>query len=327
MAKNVGKTECLNYLLGQLEAAGKRVALTSIGVDGERVDQVAGTPKPEIRIAAGTLFVTTERHYRERRLVAEILDVSDRQTALGRLVTARAVTAGKVLLSGPPDTRSLGEWIADAGRRGAEITLAEGALSRLSLASPTVAGGVILATGAAVSGSIRRVVEATRHVYDLMQLEEVDGETRRKLSGIEQGLHAIDDAGEVHDLRVPSAFLIEGHKEAILSRGATLFVAGAVSDALLQFLRVQREAAGITLIARDFTRVFARPESCRAFAEAGGRLRVLARCGLVAACANPVSPGGYRLDPDELLGALRESLRVPVYDIKRMEETCYSRKR
>jgi hypothetical protein len=328
MAKNVGKTECLNYLLERLEEAGRRVALTSTGIDGERAGQPADAREPGIRIHAGTLFVTTERHYRERRLVAEILDVSDRQTALGRLVTARAVTAGRVLLSGPPDTRSLGEWIADAARRGAEITLVEGALSRLSLASPAVTGGVILATGAAVSGSIRRVVQATRHVHDLMELEEVDEETRRKLSGIERGLHAIDDAGEVHDLHVPSAFLVEGHKEAILSRGATLFVAGAVSDALLRFLRGRREAAGITLVARDFTRVFASPGSCRDFLSGGGRLRVLSRCRLVAVCANPLAPGGYRLDADELLAALREGLPgVPVYDIKRMDETCYSRKR
>jgi hypothetical protein len=322
MAKNVGKTTCLNYLAGQLAARGKHVALTSVGVDGERVDRLHGTPKPEVGVDEGMVFVTSEKHYRERQIVAEILDVSERQTALGRLVTARAMGTGKVLLSGPPDTRSLGEWIEGTGRFGVDISLVEGALSRLSPASPAITEGIILATGSAVSGSLRRVVEETRHVFDLMQVEAVDEATRRALTGIERGIWAVDEKGEVHDLGVPSAFLVEEHKGAMLSHGTTLFVAGAVSDALLQFLRVQREVNKITLIARDFSRVFASAKTCRAFVERGGKLRVLSRCRLLAVCANPVSPEGYRLDPDELVGALRESLGVPVYDMKRINEIC-----
>lgn len=48
----------------------------------------------------GMIFVTSEKHYRERRLVAEIMEIDDHRTALGRLVIARAKTSGKVLLSG-----------------------------------------------------------------------------------------------------------------------------------------------------------------------------------------------------------------------------------
>jgi hypothetical protein len=327
MAKNVGKTVCLNHLLARLWEEGKRVALTSIGLDGERTDQLLGTPKPEITLRPGAIFATTERHYRQRQFVAEILDVSDRQTALGRLVTARAITPGKVILSGAPDTRSMGRWIDDAAALGAEITLVEGALSRLSLASPTVAEGIILATGAALSESIPRLVRETRRVYDLMQLPPVDEPARRALAGIEQGLWAVDDDGRARDLNLPSAFLIAGHKEEILARGNTLFAAGAVTDALLQFLRVQRSPGGITLVARDFTRIFARGDTCRAFLEAGGQLRVLLPATLLAVCANPLSPTGFLMNSDELTAALRETLRVPVYDIKRIDETCYSKTR
>ena len=42
MAKNTGKTECLNYVLRRLweEYPQVSLALTSIGIDGERRDQV-----------------------------------------------------------------------------------------------------------------------------------------------------------------------------------------------------------------------------------------------------------------------------------------------
>jgi hypothetical protein len=317
MAKNAGKTECLNYLVGKLQERGRRVALTSVGLDGERVDQVTRTRKPEIMVRDQTVFVTSEKHYRERRLAAEILEVSDRQTALGRLVTARAATPGKVILSGPPDTRSLREWIDGVGRFDVDMILVEGALSRLSPGSPAVTEGLVLATGAAVSGSIPRLVRETRRVHDLTRLEPVDEVARRKLSGVEKGIWAIDEEGEVHDLQIPSALLLEQDEERLFSRGRTLFVAGVVNDALL---RLARSREGVTVIARDFTRVFAGEEARRSFARAGGRLRVLLESKLLAVCINPLSPEGYRLDSDALASALRECLDVPVYDVKRMNE-------
>ena len=104
LEKNTGKTECLNYILGQLGGQADRFALTSVGIDGESRDQVCQTAKPEIEIPEGMIFVTSEKHYREKRLAAEVLDVSLERTALGRLITARARMSGKLLLSGPSDT-------------------------------------------------------------------------------------------------------------------------------------------------------------------------------------------------------------------------------
>ena len=39
LEKNVGKTECLNYILERLPLQQLRVAVTSIGTDGENKDQ------------------------------------------------------------------------------------------------------------------------------------------------------------------------------------------------------------------------------------------------------------------------------------------------
>ena len=75
MAKNTGKTVTLNYLLEQLRLRGKVVAVTSNGIDGEKTDQVTQTEKPEIELYEGSLFVTSEYHYRQRQLVSEIVDL------------------------------------------------------------------------------------------------------------------------------------------------------------------------------------------------------------------------------------------------------------
>lgn len=319
LAKNAGKTECLNYILRHVKNTGKRFALTSIGIDGESKDQVCQTPKPEIEIFEDMIFITSEMHYRSKRLVAEIMDVSTRQTSLGRLVTARAVSSGKVLLSGPADTGSLRTLIHEMKRFDVDTTIVDGALSRLSLSSPAVTEAMVLATGAALSCNIPQLVRKTKYVYDLICLDEAAPDIIRKLTGIEQGVWSIDKEGNVHDLDIPSVFMLENRKEDVFKHGNTLYVAGAISDKLLHFLRQQKQIREITLIMRDFTKMFASMETYYAFVKKGGTIRVLQKSKLLAVCINPQSPDGYCLDSDELRVAMQESLGIPVYDVKKIE--------
>ncbi len=84
-AKNTGKTECLNYLLKSIPISNV-VAVTSIGMDGEKTDLVTNTSKPEIFLKEGTVFTTSEAHYRNKKLVSEIIDLSVQSSSLGRLI-------------------------------------------------------------------------------------------------------------------------------------------------------------------------------------------------------------------------------------------------
>ena len=174
LEKNTGKTVTLNYLLRHLPSD-VRVGVTSIGLDGESRDQVVGTEKPEIMLRAGSLFATTEKHYRERRLVAELMDVSDIPTALGRLVTARTLIEGKVIIAGPGSTEQLKRWMRTVEKE-VDLILVDGALRRMSLASPTVSEGMILATGAAYSANIDTLVRKTAYVVHLINLPLWDGD-------------------------------------------------------------------------------------------------------------------------------------------------------
>ncbi|WP_292270670.1 MULTISPECIES: hypothetical protein [Butyricimonas] len=325
LAKNAGKTECLNYILRRVKNTGKRFALTSIGIDGESRDQVCQTPKPEIEVFEDMIFITSEMHYRDKRLVAEIMDVSTQQTSLGRLVTARAVSSGKVLLSGPADTGSLRTLIHDMKRWDVDTTIVDGALSRLSLSSPAVTEAMVLATGAALSCNIPQLVRKTKYVYDLICLNEAAPDIVRKLMAIEQGVWSIDDEGNIYDLDIPSVFMLENKKDDIFKHGNTLYVAGAISDKLLQFLRQQKQIREITLIMRDFTKMFASMETYYAFVKKGGTIQVLQKSKLLAVCINPQSPDGYCLDSDELRVAMQTSLGIPVYDVKRIENNSQSK--
>ncbi|MBQ7734636.1 MAG: hypothetical protein IJT61_01710 [Bacteroidales bacterium] len=317
MAKNTGKTECLRYILAGCAVRGHVAGVTSIGIDGESLDQVTGTEKPEIVLDEGTLFVTAENFYRERRLTSEILDIGNTQTALGRLVVARAVTTGKAILAGPTATGQVRGVIRQLHDLGAKTVFVDGALSRKSLGSPAVTDAMVLATGAALSPNLPELVRKTRFVYDLLKLPAFESPLVSEMLEIESGIRAVTDDGRLVDLGISSAFLLEKNKSRLFEQGTTLFVSGAVGDNLFDFLRKQPPIADITLVLRDFTRIFASPVSVYSFLQKGGKIRMLMGARLLCICLNPWSPTGYVMDSEKACAALSEALGLPVYDIRK----------
>lgn len=318
LAKNTGKTVCLNYLLHRLHERGIAVAVTSIGIDGEQVDSVYATAKPEITLYEGTHFITSEQHYRQRRLLSCILHVDPQHTALGSLVTAKVLCRGKVILSGAATTEKLRRQIDEMASLGIPLTLVDGALSRLSLASPTITDAMILATGAAVSVNLQQLIFRTRFVCNLVRLPIVEETLRKQLSQLNSGVWCIDNEGGYHDTGYASALLIGNSIADLFHYGKRLFLSGVVSDRLLRQITALPHTENITLIVRDFTKLFITPEAYTDFQRRGGQIAVLQQSTLAAVCLNPTSPQGFRLDSQRACSTLSEALQLPVYDVKRL---------
>ncbi|MDR2361625.1 MAG: hypothetical protein LBD91_02740 [Prevotellaceae bacterium] len=325
MAKNTGKTTCLNHLIRRLRNEGRHCAVTSIGVDGEERDVLYRTPKPRITVHEGMLFVTSETDFTNRECPAETLAVSDRSTPLGRLVTARAQGTGTVVLSGPSDSQWLCETLADLKRRGASLTLVDGALSRMSLASPAVTDALILCTGAALTGILPELIRQTQFRCTLIDLNAVEPPLAAPLQMLGSGVWIFDEINGNHLKLTNSVFT--GYETAgypVTAEGSlpaeypvaapTLYVSGAVTEPFFKTLSARRYA-GTTLIVRDFTRLFIEPATYEKFTRRGGHIRVLQKAALLAVCTNPVAPQGQRFDPLLLRNALRNALPWPVYDV------------
>ena len=317
MAKNTGKTVCLNYVLDQLRTTDKVIAVTSIGLDGEKTDQVTQTEKPEVTLAAGTYFVTTEYHYRQRQLLSEICQLSEDTTSLGRLVTARVLQEGKAILAGPSSTGRIRSLIGELQELGVDLTIVDGALSRKSPASPAITDGLILSTGAAIAPDLNTIVAKTKFVYQLTQLPEYETAQRELMIQCEPGIYAVED-DQLHRLPIASPLLFTKCKDKLFSKGDTLFVSGIVTDNMLDYLRVQPNVKDIVLIVKDFTKIFVTPFSLQGFLQKGGRLMVLKRPNLLAMCINPTSPSGFKLDSVQFRDALQAVIGVPVYDVMQL---------
>jgi len=314
LQKNTGKTECLKYVLARLPLDRKSVAVTSIGIDGETTDQVTRTQKPEIVLREGMYFGTSEAHYRQRRLVSELIDVSDESTSLGRVVTARALTQGKILLSGPSSTLGLKRWMRDTRRHNIDLAIVDGALSRLSLASPAVSQSMILATGAAYSINMSHLIQRTAFVVDLVNLDLTSAANASLLDPLDSGMWWIDTDGQLHEMEAVTSLSQQVQFHG-MERCATLYVAGALVDSFLEKVRKNKQLRQVELVVRDFTKIFVTPQQLRLFEKVGGRLTVLQKSKLIAVTVNPTSPSGYVLDSDALCDKLSQAINLPVYDL------------
>lgn len=316
LEKNTGKTECMNYVIKQLKNRNIKFAITSIGIDGESTDLVTNTQKPEIELFENTIFVTSEMHYKQRKILSEVMDVGSERTSLGRLVTARSLSRGTVILSGPSNTSLLKQYLQKRESFGVDLFIVDGALSRLSSGSPAVSECIILNTGAAVSANIQNLVSKTEFICNLIHLPLYDSSARDQMLDINNGIWAVDKTNNIHDLKIPSVFLLEKYKDKLFEHGHTLYASGAVSDNMLEFLRAQKECSKTVLIVKDFTRLFISKESYSAFVNKGGKINVLLKTKLIAVCVNPTSPAGYNLNSEELQKAISAKINTPVYDVR-----------
>ncbi len=327
LEKNTGKTECFNYVMQRLPLDKIRVAVSSIGIDGETTDQVTKTAKPEIFLREGVYFGTSEKHYLTKLLTSELLEISDENTSLGNIVIGKALTPGKLLLSGPSSTNGLRRWMNEMRKYDIDLTIIDGALSRLSLASPAVSESMILATGAAYSANINTLVQKTAFVVQMINLELTSQENYDIFVNINNGVWAIDfdadndnDFGfgkRLVDLKVASSLSININTEG-LKKCKTLYVSGALTDNFVNHIRQNKIFNETEIVVRDFTKIFLAPMTYNTFVNGKRKITVLQKSKLIAVCVNPTSPNGIVLDSEKLCKTLSEAINLPVYDLKKV---------
>ena len=315
LEKNTGKTECFNYVLQRLPLDKKRIAVSSIGIDGETTDQVTKTAKPEIFLREGVYFGTSEKHYLMKRLSAELLEITNENTSLGNIVIGKALTPGKILLSGPSSTNGLRRWMDEMKKYDIDLTIIDGALSRMSLASPAVSESMILATGAAYSANINTLVQKTAFVVQMINLDLTSADNYNAFNNITAGVWAIDEDDVLHDLKVASSLSININTDG-LKKCKTLFVSGALTDNFINHIRQNKIFNETEIVVRDFTKIFMTPMTYNTFVNGKRKITVLQKSKLIAVCVNPTSPNGIVLDSEKLCNTLSEAIKLPVYDLR-----------
>ena len=287
MCKNAGKTTMLNWLLAH---TGRRqiLGLTSIGRDGESTDVVTGTEKPSIFVPAGTLIATAKDMLRLGDVTKEILITTGIPTPLGEVVVMRARSDGYVQLAGPSITAQLREVSRMFFELGATQSIIDGALGRKSLGARNVADGIVLCTGASYNMSMDKVIEDTANFCRLMDLPKADTLPPEATDGL----------------------------EACLKEHGEAYIAGALTDTMVIPLLRSGLLRSSRLVVADPSKVLLKPDTLDKLAVRDVTLQTRDAAQTLRVTVNPVSAYGWKFDKDEFIDRMRQSVKVPVINVK-----------
>ncbi|HET8693793.1 MAG TPA: hypothetical protein VFM33_03895 [Aquabacterium sp.] len=317
MSKNTGKTVCLNHLLAQAHGAGRALGITSIGRDGEERDEVFATPKPAVRVTPGCLVATARDTLVRSRTRTKVLGGTGVHSPMGEILIIKAMEAGDMEVAGPSLSHDQHRVIGLLRQCGAQQVLLDGALGRSHHASPAIADGVILATGAALGGGMADVLRKTRDRLAILGLAVAEPALAQRVQPVFTqggvGVWGPDGRALFHEpiatLNAASA-LLQLHRQCDTAGSmATVAVSGAVGRLLWRALQTLLDHhPGLTLVVADGTRLFIDATELRAFERQGGRVLALRGIGLLGVTLNPVSPLGGGFDAGAFLAQARSTL-------------------
>jgi hypothetical protein len=319
LAKNVGKTVAFNHLVEQAADRSLRLGLTSIGRDGEKRDEVFHTPKPRIFAPTGSLLATATDTLKRCEAKVEVLQHTGFASAMGEILLVRTTAAGLVELAGPTLISQHQALQKIFIQHGAELTLIDGALDRVSPAVPGLAQAIILSTGAALGQSIDLVLSKTLDRINRLTLPQVSDALLvvcPQITAANQ-VALLEKALQPHILPAAHSLLAgELLKQTITNRTEAVVLSGAVGDSILDCLLASQRCGKLQLVLKNGAALFCSPELWRRFVAAGGSIRVVEPIHLLAVTVNPISPIGAPFDAYEFFSRLATGLTpYPVFDL------------
>jgi hypothetical protein len=309
LAKNTGKTQTLTTILAEHARRGVRVAVTSIGRDGEGHDVIdERIDKPRIRLWPDSLVASTDALLRTSGLEHERLTRTGVRTPLGEVVVARVLAEGEVEVAGPSSAEELRDVSSAMLAMGAQQVLIDGSVDRRAAASPHVAGGLVLATGAVLSQDIDQVLARTVEAVEVIRLPSADPTDRMGAPvTLSRGLVLNAQQQQIDTL-------LSEHPSA-----HTFLADGALGESFLQGLIAARRArAGreLRIVAGDPTKVFLSRHGPSWYERQGLRIEVLHPIALKAITVNPLAPGSHEFDSARLRELIETAIpSVPVLDV------------
>ncbi|MCX8094770.1 MAG: hypothetical protein N3D74_01065 [Caldisericia bacterium] len=176
LSKNCGKTTTLNKIIEILEKEGKKVCITSIGIDGESFDYLFLFEKPKIHLKENFYVITSIDSLENSDAKISIVKKFNIFTSKGELILVKIEKEGDVEVSGPYIGKDLEKILNEIKELDFDFILIDGAIDRK--VSIRYSDGIILQTGLNIMDKKEEIIEETLFYKELFLLPEIDEEIK-----------------------------------------------------------------------------------------------------------------------------------------------------
>ncbi len=311
LAKNTGKTTTLNYLIKLYQH--EKLGLTSIGLDGETLDQVNFLPKPKIMVYPGMVIATAKSCLDHSTAVIDLLNETSLLTALGPIIIGKVSQKGTVMLAGPTTNREMNQLLVMMKYYVSRIFV-DGAFNRMTFSSISELDGIVLATGAAFSTRMEETVAKTNffvHVFSAKKPSKDVHVSGSMMIKTKHGTYTIDHK---------SFEWFEDTLRSLREKIEYIYIKGAITQKLMNLILEKREP-NMTLIMDDPTKMLVHHSWMDTIQKLNLHIDVLKPIPLLWITMNPWSPSGDSYDEHEFYHALHDVIDIAIDNVKRLENT------
>lgn len=322
LAKNVGKTTTLNWVIEEGHGLAFKLGLLSIGVDGEGQDVWDFHQKPAIEIKEGMWAASAKAALQDSTARFRIIEELKPSSPLGPVYLVECIRAGQIKLAGTQMIKDIHNAIDRFTAHGVTLSLIDGAYDRLASAQEEVAQGFILCTGAALDPNIEKALKKTEEYLLRWQLPKWDEHLASEASPASKAINdrtqkvAYHQNGKWIVLEGPTLLALIDPLRLVVADGIDfLSIPGALTEWVLQhFSPCSKPFAWII---DDPSKMFLSQESLMRWYRAGGEVYVRRKSELLALSVNPYSDHGEQ-DSDRWLYRMKELVgNTPVIDAMR----------
>lgn len=309
-AKNAGKTTVLNRIIKDYH--NQVLAITSIGLDGEKIDNVTFKEKPQITVSKHTIIATAESCLAESTIEYVIYEKTGINTPLGEIVIIEVTKEGDVLVAGPSANYLMKEIINKFLKYNPVKILIDGALFRKSIASTKLVDSIIVVTGASYHSDMLKVVNDTFTFIKQLTLEKTKNQTV-----LDYGLN------ENYFLNNQTKYVIKksliANEEELLDgikSYETLCLKGALTSRMVDlFITHRNELVLKDIIVHDGSHILLNDDQYQKLTKLGITVTSYQQIHLLFVAYNPTSPYQYQFDNMEFKKQLQTTLKQNVVNV------------
>ncbi len=305
--KNAGKTTVMNSYLTRIE---NDVAITSIGLDGEEIDQVTSMEKPQILVKPGYIVASAMETLKNFTCKYEIIQETSINTSIGKVVIVRIVSPGKALVAGPAKVKDMEKLIKELDHYQLSKIIIDGAFSRHVFAKITQA--TILVIGANYSRDINVVINDARLTYKKFTLKSLDA----KRFSFGDKISYIDLHENQFNLEYSS---IIGNVDAFFTLPIEdiklVYFPKSITNKFVEKLLIERKKCKFDMVIDSPINIQLNNQLLERLFKLENSIYVLNPINLALVCYNPYSPQGYEFDNREFENKLENVLGIEVINV------------
>lgn len=288
------------------------LAISSIGLDGEKIDNVTFKEKPRITVNEHMIVATAISCLDTSTIEYVLFEKTGINTPLGEIVIVEVTKKGEVLVAGPSTNSDMAKIIKRFRKYHPVKVLIDGALFRKSIASTRLVDGVILVTGASYNKDMEIVVNDTKSLLDQLMLNEVNNPSIKQYGIVEN--YFLDKEKKV---------IIKGSiiaNESILKSGLlqykTLVLKGALTNRIVDLLvEHHNDLTLIEIVVRDGSHILLNDANFQNLKKMGVSLKAYSQIDVLFVAYNPTSPYHYEFDNEEFKNELQTKLSQEVINV------------